>query len=508
MFLSILVRTHKRPDAVRRCLDSLNNQVKKNFEIILISDYRGDKVEELVKEYPDLSFKIKHIENPVEYVACGLYFNRSKSLVKSDYVIFIDDDDVVLDETYTETLERIATNSRKKSVAVIISKAQFPNGKIVPNKAVWEQYPVECKINTLNFCVKNELFQEVDWIPGPHDDYFFISAVSKKINWPSEVCWHPHITTCSPTYSGEGKGEELPYILKTQRILIIVDFYGWAWDIASKQLEEHLSNASIKIVNPMDFKTEDLERYNVILMYPWAIEKVTRALPESKTIICVAGGEQLNDIEFFKSKCGRFHIYGANNEFLKQKLKKLFPEKKILLLSHGIDLKRFKPKDFVVGWIGNIARPLKRFSLAEKIVAQLGIKLKVAGFWKGIGDPEYIDYGDMPDFYNSIDCLLVTSETEAHPLIVYEAMACGVPVVTTDVGDISETIVDGANGFLLPVNAPAFKFAQVLNLLRNNRAFRIAIGRTARESVLKKWHWDNVVKQYEDLSVVIRERKQ
>jgi len=41
---------------------------------------------------------------------------------------------------------------------------------------------------------------------------------------------------------------------------------------------------------------------------------------------------------------------------------------------------------------------------------------------------------DYPAFYNEMDCLLITSSTEAGPLTLFEALATGIPVVSTPTG--------------------------------------------------------------------------
>ncbi|CAN5669260.1 N/A [soil metagenome] len=56
-------------------------------------------------------------------------------------------------------------------------------------------------------------------------------------------------------------------------------------------------------------------------------------------------------------------------------------------------------------------------------------------------------------------------EPEGHPRVVLEALAAGVPVVTTDRGAIRETVVDGVCGFVLPYPAPEALAACLLSLL-------------------------------------------
>jgi spore coat protein SA len=102
----------------------------------------------------------------------------------------------------------------------------------------------------------------------------------------------------------------------------------------------------------------------------------------------------------------------------------------------------------------------------------------------------------MPYFYNGCDVFLVTSETEAHPMVVYEAMSCGIPVAATNVGDIPENIVDGYNGFILDVEAPVSAFVEKINLLRESPGLRKKMSVRARSTILQRWTWDKVVEQY------------
>jgi glycosyltransferase involved in cell wall biosynthesis len=74
-------------------------------------------------------------------------------------------------------------------------------------------------------------------------------------------------------------------------------------------------------------------------------------------------------------------------------------------------------------------------------------------------------------------------EPEGHPRVVLEAMSAGLPVVTTDRGAISETVVDGESGFVLPEPIPAELADRVLRLLRD-QALRHRMAKAARERYL------------------------
>ena len=65
----------------------------------------------------------------------------------------------------------------------------------------------------------------------------------------------------------------------------------------------------------------------------------------------------------------------------------------------------------------------------------------------------------MPTLMQSADLLLVSSHHEGSPTIIKEALATGLPVVTTDVGDVRDFIVDGANGYVVSAELEAYSNA-------------------------------------------------
>jgi len=67
-----------------------------------------------------------------------------------------------------------------------------------------------------------------------------------------------------------------------------------------------------------------------------------------------------------------------------------------------------------------------------------------------------------------MDILVCASYEEAFPLNILEAMAMGIPVVSTDVDGIPEAIADGQTGFLVPTNSPLELANKVSFLLENN----------------------------------------
>jgi glycosyltransferase involved in cell wall biosynthesis len=149
----------------------------------------------------------------------------------------------------------------------------------------------------------------------------------------------------------------------------------------------------------------------------------------------------------------------------------------------GIDLERFKPmnpllckqklgwsiRSFHVLFASSSGDPVKRPELARAAVAQMN----------PAGRPPELHYltgisnADVPVWLNASDVLLLTSLHEGSPTVVKEALACGLPVISVDVGDVAERI-EGIEGCHLARSEPA-DLAAKLSLVRQ-RAQRLECG--------------------------------
>ena len=82
--------------------------------------------------------------------------------------------------------------------------------------------------------------------------------------------------------------------------------------------------------------------------------------------------------------------------------------------------------------------------------------------------------------------LFPPAEPEGHPRVVLEALAAGLPVVTTDRGAIAETVIDGECGFVLPEPDPQALAEKMLLLLRDP-TLRERMGEAARARYLERF---------------------
>jgi N-acetyl-alpha-D-glucosaminyl L-malate synthase BshA len=93
------------------------------------------------------------------------------------------------------------------------------------------------------------------------------------------------------------------------------------------------------------------------------------------------------------------------------------------------------------------------------------------------------------------DLALVPSENEAFGLVALEAMACGVPVIASDVGGVSEVVPDGVAGRLLPVGAIDEMADAGMQFLLDDARWKAAS--VAARSVAETFSSELVVSQYE-----------
>jgi teichuronic acid biosynthesis glycosyltransferase TuaC len=125
------------------------------------------------------------------------------------------------------------------------------------------------------------------------------------------------------------------------------------------------------------------------------------------------------------------------------------PRRDYHVIPSGLDLGLFKPMPMsearerlgldphrrYVLFAASPTNPVKRHSLAAEVIASL----------RGAHDVELLvasqcPFREMPLFMNACDALLVTSLHEGSPNVVKEALACNLPVVSVNVGDVEERL--------------------------------------------------------------------
>lgn len=84
----------------------------------------------------------------------------------------------------------------------------------------------------------------------------------------------------------------------------------------------------------------------------------------------------------------------------------------------------------------------------------------------------YIPEDDLPSFFNTGKIFILTSETEGFPRTIIQAAACGIPVISSNVGDMSDIIENNINGFLIDNFRNIEEYAScAFHLLNNNKTY-------------------------------------
>jgi glycosyltransferase involved in cell wall biosynthesis len=188
---------------------------------------------------------------------------------------------------------------------------------------------------------------------------------------------------------------------------------------------------------------------------------------------------------------------------------------RLRIIYNGIDETRFTPnhagkpgKSVRVLFCGNLSSR-KGADLLPDIARQLdpGIELLyTTGLRSGHRLPDSpalkcvgsIAHEIMPELYNSVDMLLFPTVREGLSLAVLEAMACGLPIITTDCASMPELVDDASGGYLCPAgDAPAF--AARINELANMPMLRKEMSAYNRARIETDFTRTRMIREYLDL---------
>jgi D-inositol-3-phosphate glycosyltransferase len=111
-------------------------------------------------------------------------------------------------------------------------------------------------------------------------------------------------------------------------------------------------------------------------------------------------------------------------------------------------------------------------------------------------------------YYSAAEALVMPSDYESFGMVALEAMACGTPVIASEVGGLAFLVEDGVNGFSVPTREPA-ALADRMRTLLTDGALRAKISSAARETAAQ-YSWpliaDRLLKVFEDVIQLAPER--
>jgi glycosyltransferase involved in cell wall biosynthesis len=208
-----------------------------------------------------------------------------------------------------------------------------------------------------------------------------------------------------------------------------------------------------------------------------------------------------------------------------------FSKKNIFYLPNGVNTDYWKPdkadeiiKDSDLIFVGNLTdksqiknKGIKLLYEATKILKEnIGLKLKVIvigqanmHLLKEMIAPDiekYIIFYGFLENYKAIKNIIQTSRifilpsiSEGMPNSLMEAMALEIPCIASNVGGVSELIDHNVDGLLVEPNNPK-KLAELIRLLLEDDKLQKKLGTNARKKMVNKFNWDQIIKEFENLS--------
>lgn len=193
----------------------------------------------------------------------------------------------------------------------------------------------------------------------------------------------------------------------------------------------------------------------------------------------------------------------------------------VRLVANGVDTALFHPAETesgeacVIGTVGAL-RPEKNFSLLIAAFAASGLadraRLVIAGdgperqklvaLAERLGVSASVAFpGHVPDpaaLYRTFDLFAMSSDTEQMPLSLLEAMASGLPVIATDVGDVPVMLSDDNGGFIAP-RGDEERLAALMRQCCDDPALRRRLGQANRAKALDRYQLQQMIDAYGDL---------
>jgi glycosyltransferase involved in cell wall biosynthesis len=335
-----------------------------------------------------------------------------------------------------------------------------------------------------------------------------------------------------------------------KKILFIVDIRGWAYDDAALNWKKRMSakydidilylddyetlkysknfnkvlktiqsdislgKASSKalltnkeyFVNSNNKKTKIVFDHNIydgiVFFYHRALcdsRLLGTPIPMNKVAICINNEKWIDEgsKDTYNNYLSGAKILVGCNSFILKEFRRY--HKKIIRASQCIDQTVFyKNRDrliynrdketFLVGWSGNYGNKIKNFDKIRTACKVAGVKLSAV---------KNLNRTELNDWYNKVDVVICASKAEGGPLMLLEAGACNVPVITTEVGLAREIIKHESNGLFIEPSVQSI--AKAINRMYEKPDERRLFSTRLNKAILKNWTYDARVGEVEKL---------
>ncbi len=310
-----------------------------------------------------------------------------------------------------------------------------------------------------------------------------------------------------PFIAVEKYPELIPDDIQTQNHFVFRKT-GNSW-VDIKNISHQLKNAGIDIVHSWDHKSE-------------IFEAVACRVAGVKYIF-TKKNNAWSKRWMFKSLLAN-HIAYDNPDMKKRFFSNNFLNKKTTFVPHGVDIKIFKEHEkiphssFNICSVGNISENKNQLliiksllSLAENVHLHLYGKAEEEYLKKlkeyvrdnVLGERVhfhgFVENMELPEVFRAQDLFILASHNEGLPVSILEALACGVPVLSSDSGGGARYILkDEAGGYIFNIDQIQ-ELIERINFLRENQGIYDQKRKQAINNIENRFKLDNEISTYENL---------
>lgn len=286
------------------------------------------------------------------------------------------------------------------------------------------------------------------------------------------------------------------------------------------------------------------ERWDVVECFnrPAFVERIAAAAPGARLILSMH-----NDMfehrrlppQRARKVLGLVDLVVTISDFIGRSIARLYPEHagKLRTIRSGVDLERFSPEPHpseaalrakhqlgsrpVILSVARLsarkgihlaleAMKLVRLTHPDAVLLQVGsrwygwddvdeyvrsITRQAAGLDDSVRLAGYVPYAEIDGYFALADLFVCASQWQ-EPLarVHYEAMAAGLPIITTDRGGNGEVVIDGVNGFLVRPHDRVELFAAAMQTLLDDPDLRERMGQRGRAMAEADYSWERVAR--------------
>ena len=281
------------------------------------------------------------------------------------------------------------------------------------------------------------------------------------------------------------------------RILVYYDVEGWAWYHKAVAIKANLQPEYHVDITAHD-SPDVAKQYDYVIVFGYYMLDVLKGVAPEKILLGLSNNGPRYIENTRKALEEKRAVAGLANSKIGYDL--LQGAGKIFLCENGVDTVFHHPPvhpatDFSLCWVGNPNSDVdKGLDLITEACSVANVPLHFHTWDASKGDTSGVRPREVlrNSLYWQSTAFVCASVYDGTPNPALESLACGLPVITTRVGNMPEVIVDGKNGFFVDRNVSGI--ASAIEQLRDSDL--VEMSRAARESVAPDWSWERKAQNY------------